>query len=246
MEKNFSYHGKRGVLIVSHAIICIAIFSFPLSLITNSIDLTEQILLSFLSILFVCLPSILIVASIFDSVGEAISFRTDISWLKVNLVFLFTCMATLFLYVANENIVTNFIFQKIDSSVFGIVWVILMIFFIKKLKDYNLREMLFPFLKSNEDFKKSFFILMYLYIFLIFIFAGIYFNLHAQINLPKDVSKLSFWHALYFSAITLTSTGYGDFTPTGLARFFASLQAILGTLYFPFCLSYFWSKYSQR
>jgi potassium channel LctB len=34
--------------------------------------------------------------------------------------------------------------------------------------------------------------------------------------------------AMYFSAITLLSVGYGDITPIGLGRFFAILEALIG------------------
>lgn len=37
-----------------------------------------------------------------------------------------------------------------------------------------------------------------------------------------------FWQALYFSVITFTSVGYGDIQPLGIARVFASIEALLG------------------
>lgn len=37
-----------------------------------------------------------------------------------------------------------------------------------------------------------------------------------------------FWQALYFSVITFTSVGYGDIQPLGIARAFASIEALLG------------------
>ena len=39
----------------------------------------------------------------------------------------------------------------------------------------------------------------------------------------------SFLNCLYFSVVTFTTLGYGDFQPAvGLSRFFASLEAIIG------------------
>ena len=39
----------------------------------------------------------------------------------------------------------------------------------------------------------------------------------------------SFLNCLYFSVITFTTLGYGDFQPAvGLSRFFVSLEAIIG------------------
>lgn len=38
----------------------------------------------------------------------------------------------------------------------------------------------------------------------------------------------NFWEALYFSVITFTTLGYGDIQPIGVARVFASVEALLG------------------
>ncbi len=38
----------------------------------------------------------------------------------------------------------------------------------------------------------------------------------------------NFWDCLYFSAITLTTAGYGDFYPTGAGKFLACLEALTG------------------
>lgn len=41
----------------------------------------------------------------------------------------------------------------------------------------------------------------------------------------------NFWNCLYFSVITFTTLGYGDFQPLeGLSRFFASLESALGAI----------------
>ncbi len=41
-----------------------------------------------------------------------------------------------------------------------------------------------------------------------------------------------FWQALYFSIINATNTGYGDIVPLGVARFFATIEAVLGLFLF--------------
>ncbi len=46
---------------------------------------------------------------------------------------------------------------------------------------------------------------------------------------PPRISH-DFGDALYFSIVTLTTTGYGDFIPTGAGRALAGLQAIVGYL----------------
>lgn len=48
----------------------------------------------------------------------------------------------------------------------------------------------------------------------------------------------SFWHALYFSAVTITTLGYGEITPeTDLLRVAVSAEAILGILLMGFALN---------
>ena len=42
---------------------------------------------------------------------------------------------------------------------------------------------------------------------------------------------------LYFSAITWTTVGYGDFVPSPSARFFAACEAVLGYLFMGFLLA---------
>lgn len=39
-----------------------------------------------------------------------------------------------------------------------------------------------------------------------------------------------FWACCYYSIITFTSTGYGDFRPQGIGRVLASVQALIGYL----------------
>lgn len=41
-------------------------------------------------------------------------------------------------------------------------------------------------------------------------------------------TKVTLWDALYFSTVTLTSLGYGDLRPVGVARFVASAEVLFG------------------
>jgi hypothetical protein len=45
---------------------------------------------------------------------------------------------------------------------------------------------------------------------------------------PNGPIDGDFWEALYFSAVTFTTLGYGDMRPDGLARLLASTEALLG------------------
>jgi hypothetical protein len=66
---------------------------------------------------------------------------------------------------------------------------------------------------------------------LIVLFAGIYrgFGLNYGGNVAGPVSG---WHSLYFSVVTWTTLGYGDFTPPGAIRLVAAMQALLGYTFF--------------
>jgi cation transport ATPase len=52
--------------------------------------------------------------------------------------------------------------------------------------------------------------------------------------------------AIYFSITTLTSTGYGDWTPNGALRFFANAEMIAGYILFGSFISALVSHLSQR
>jgi hypothetical protein len=49
-------------------------------------------------------------------------------------------------------------------------------------------------------------------------------TIRAGLNGPR----LDFWDALYFSIITFSSLGYGEITPHGIGRLFASLEVLTG------------------
>ena len=82
----------------------------------------------------------------------------------------------------------------------------------------------------------KFAIIVILGIFNIFLFAGIYFSLGIEMGvdpITKDVilSTGEFWNNLYFSIVTWTTLGYGDFKPTESLRLIAAIQAFLGYIY---------------
>lgn len=52
--------------------------------------------------------------------------------------------------------------------------------------------------------------------------------------------------SLYFSVVTWTTLGYGDFQPTAAVRGLAASQALLGTLFMPLLLAAFVSVLQDR
>jgi len=70
-------------------------------------------------------------------------------------------------------------------------------------------------------------------------FAFIYwlaghFEGHAVVD---DDEVANFYELLYFSIVSITTLGYGDFTPTGISRLFASLQAIFGIIFIGYSIA---------
>lgn len=63
------------------------------------------------------------------------------------------------------------------------------------------------------------------------IFSAIYYEVGiVDTTLDGNPITQDFWACCYYSIITFTSTGYGDFRPQGIARVLASLHALIGYL----------------
>ena len=77
-------------------------------------------------------------------------------------------------------------------------------------------------------------------------FAYVY-RVLGLIDLTGNVTKESV-NALYFSIVTWSTLGYGDFRPTEGARLFAAVEAIIGYIYMAFLISVmfkFWSELNR-
>ncbi len=63
------------------------------------------------------------------------------------------------------------------------------------------------------------------------IFGSIYYLAHDALNNTTHSISAPLWDSIYFSIVTFTTLGYGDFQPQGYLRIFASLEAILGVFF---------------
>ena len=62
--------------------------------------------------------------------------------------------------------------------------------------------------------------------------ASKYFAAHGIVCTTHDglETPISFWTALYFSSVTTSTLGYGDYAPVGVSRIVATVQAFLGMI----------------
>ena len=76
----------------------------------------------------------------------------------------------------------------------------------------------------------------------IFIFAGIYsyFGISNGGVIVQDI-----YDCLYFSIVTWTTLGYGDFVPSKDAQFFAAGEAMIGYIYMAIIISIFTSAITR-
>lgn len=74
-----------------------------------------------------------------------------------------------------------------------------------------------------------------LFSFNVFLFLLVFSAMYSQIGIvdtTRDGSPLThdFWLSCYYSIITFTSTGYGDFRPQSVGRVLSSMHALVGYL----------------
>jgi len=87
-------------------------------------------------------------------------------------------------------------------------------------------------------------------LFFIFSYALIYFQFGLEYSgVAKDQASTStYWDSVYFSIVTLTTLGYGDFQPAMKLRMLAAIQAITGYICLGFIISIFsrWGTSTNR
>ena len=88
---------------------------------------------------------------------------------------------------------------------------------------------------------------------MVLIFGGVYWLLDWSPRLalvsgggPVDAGVRGFFSALYFSAVTATSVGYGDVVPLGVARLLAIVESVAGLLLFGCVISKFVSRRQEQ
>lgn len=70
-------------------------------------------------------------------------------------------------------------------------------------------------------------------LFLIIVFTVVYWSGDGIRRLKeegKDIKRVSFWDAFYFSMVTFTTVGYGDWYPKDRYRKFVMIEGVVGWL----------------
>lgn len=73
----------------------------------------------------------------------------------------------------------------------------------------------------------------------IFLCAILYHSNQDFLNMPKGQTIMSFADSIYYSTVTFTTLGYGDFTPNGFLRVISAFEAIFGGMSIGFLVAGF-------
>jgi len=68
---------------------------------------------------------------------------------------------------------------------------------------------------------------------IVLIFLSALFYMHGNLTNGAVIFKPNFFQALYFSVITFTTVGYGDFTPVGITKLVAMTEVLSGIFIVP-------------
>lgn len=98
---------------------------------------------------------------------------------------------------------------------------------------YFLFLIYFVFSLILEDYPPVWYVYYGIFVVIVvFTYAGIYSQHGILLDTDKGTETVhSFVDSLYFSIVTWTTLGYGDFSPTKDLRLIAAIEALLGFLY---------------
>jgi len=100
------------------------------------------------------------------------------------------------------------------------------------------------YVRSNDRVGEFVLMIFSLYAFAITGYALAFYTTGIEDTARSGEAITSFWDYLYFSAVTFTTLGYGDFRPCEPGRVYAAIEAIFGGFFLPFSSAVlFLSKY---
>lgn len=102
------------------------------------------------------------------------------------------------------------------------------------------------YVRSNESLTEFVAMIFSVYAFAITGYALAFYTAGIEDTARPGQVVTGFWNYLYFSTVTFTTVGYGDFRPCEGARIYAAVEGIFGGFFLPFSSAgVFLSKYLQ-
>lgn len=240
------YRIKHALVGISHAIYLGSLYIVVMRLIRygqeqNNLSYLTAALVSFI---IVIIPLLLVRIKTFSSFHEALG-RSYLSWQKIS----WSLVQALFIGILGMSGFTTPPQQEMlmippqisqNSATGFLIFVLIAPSIFKNKFNFLSTENLLPVLllktRSNVALGKKMVFLVLLYVFLIFLFGMAYFMCGESVTTSDKDTILNFWDHIYFSCITLTSTGYGDLSPIGKGMLLSSIESVLGNLYIPLSL----------
>jgi hypothetical protein len=127
------------------------------------------------------------------------------------------------------------------------IWHILpFLFFMLLINFIVIRDIKDILLNSHtvEDAIQKLIMIIFYGIFNIFIFAILYYSFGVT-NSGNHV-YIDFMTSMYFSIVTWTTLGYGDFGPIEYLRLFAAVEALMGYIYMAIMIGLFFSIFKTK
>jgi hypothetical protein len=135
-------------------------------------------------------------------------------------------------FIDHRPIAAIFVGKIVGTVFFGVGVIIEEVFFVRHIRSKILNSLVLTTLVSVAGA----FILVYADVFKTF----------GLIDTGNHQSEIHDWIiSVYFSAITWTTVGYGDFVPTEWSRFFAATEALIGYVWMAALIAVFARAYSK-
>ena len=104
---------------------------------------------------------------------------------------------------------------------------------------------------SPENTTLEYWIIVLIGLLNVLLFAGVYFSFGIEVGVDSNtnepiISTGSYVDSIYFSIVTWTTLGYGDFKPTENLRLIAAIQAFLGYIYMAILVGMFLNVFNRR
>lgn len=155
----------------------------------------------------------------------------------------------LILYTFNIQTLFSSILHKEHSNEFLLILTVSILtlynlYFIERISKYLIKC-------SPEKNILEYWVIVLIGLLNVLLFAGVYFSFGIEVGIDPNsnepiISTGSYINSIYFSLVTWTTLGYGDFKPTESLRLIAAIQAFLGYIYMALLVGIFLNAFNHR